>query len=287
MLDRTRGLARAEGDPKGPSQGEPVADFDIAACVALIDPLAALAARAAIVIRQSSCDGLRRKADGSPVTAADEAAEAVICEGLQKLVPDVPVISEEQMARGESRALGSDGLAYFLVDPLDGTREFIAGRNEFTVNIALMHGGVPILGVIVAPAFELMWRGVVGHGADRMSIAGRTAPTPIQTRPRPPKPVVVVSRSHLDPQTIAYLQTLPQAVTESSGSSLKFCRIAEGTADLYPRLAPTRDWDIAAGHAIVQAAGGTVTDPDGSLLVYGTPDLLIPHFVATGDPRMT
>jgi 3'(2'), 5'-bisphosphate nucleotidase len=120
-----------------------------------------------------------------------------------------------------------------------------------------------------------------------MSTGGRTAPTPIQTRPRPPKPVVVVSRSHLDHKTSAYLQTLPQAMTESSGSSLKFCRIAEGTADLYPRLAPTHDWDIAAGHAIVQAAGGTVTDPDGSPLVYGTPDLLIPHFVATGDPRMT
>jgi 3'(2'), 5'-bisphosphate nucleotidase len=287
MLDRTRGLARAKGDSKGPSQGDTVADFDIAACLALIDPLAALAARAANVIRQLGCDGLRRKADGSPVTAADEAAEAVICEGLQKLAPDVPVVSEEQMARGESRAPGCASLAYFLVDPLDGTREFIAGRNEFTVNIALMHGGAPILGVIVAPAYELMWRGVVGHGADRMSTGGRTAPTPIQTRPRPPKPVVVVSRSHLDHKTSAYLQTLPQAMTESSGSSLKFCRIAEGTADLYPRLAPTHDWDIAAGHAIVQAAGGTVTNPDGSPLVYGTPDLLIPHFVATGDPRMT
>jgi 3'(2'), 5'-bisphosphate nucleotidase len=264
-----------------------VADFDIAACMALIDPLAAIAARAARVIRRSGCDGLRRKADGSPVTAADEAAEAVICEGLQKLMPDAPVISEEQMARGERRALGGASLAYFLVDPLDGTREFIAGRDEFTVNIALMRAGVPILGVIVAPAYGLMWRGVVGRGADRMSTDGRTASTPIRTRPRPTKPVVVVSRSHLDPKTSAYLQTLPQAVTEVSGSSLKFCRIAEGTADLYPRLAPTRDWDIAAGHAIVQAAGGTVTDPDGSPLVYGTPDLLIPHFVATGDPRLT
>ena len=264
-----------------------MAHFDIAACVALMDPLAAIAARAASVIRQSGCEALRRKADGSPVTAADEVAEAVICEGLKELVPGVPVISEEQVARGESRVRDSAGLAYFLVDPLDGTREFIAGRDEYTVNIALMRAGVPILGVIAAPAYELMWRGVVGHGADRMATVGGTSATAIQTRPRPSKPVVMVSRSHLDPKTSAYLQTLPEAVTETSGSSLKFCRIAEGTADLYPRLAPTHDWDIAAGHAIVRAAGGTVTNPDGSPLVYGRPDLLIPHFVATGDPRMT
>jgi 3'(2'), 5'-bisphosphate nucleotidase len=275
-------------DPaKALEPGDTVADFDIAACAALMDPLAAIAARAANVIRQAGCEGLRRKADGSPVTAADDAAEAVICEGLRELAPGVPVISEEQVARGENHALASASLAYFLVDPLDGTREFIAGRDEFTVNIALMRAAVPLLGVIAAPAYELMWRGIVGHGADRMATVGGSSPTPIQTRPRPPKPVVMVSRSHLDPKTSAYLQALPHAVTETFGSSLKFCRIAEGTADLYPRLAPTHDWDIAAGHAIVRAAGGTVTTPDGSPLAYGTPDLLIPHFVATGDPRMT
>jgi 3'(2'), 5'-bisphosphate nucleotidase len=264
-----------------------VADFEITACVELMDLLAAVAANAAAVIRQSRREALRHKADGSPVTAADEAAEAVICKSLHSIAPDVPVISEERAARGECRAPADADDSYFLVDPLDGTREFVAGRDEFTVNIALMRAGVPVLGVIAAPALELVWRGLVGHGADRMATVGRTSPTQIQTRPRPLKPVVMVSRSHLDPNTSAYLQVLPQAATETCGSSLKFCRVAEGTADLYPRLSPTHDWDVAAGHAIVRAAGGTVTAPDGSPVAYGTPDLLIPHFVAAGDPRMT
>jgi len=264
-----------------------VADFDIAVCLALVDLVTAVAARAADVIRQSSREALRRKADSSPVTAADEAAEALICQGLKDLAPSIPIISEEQAARGEARAPGDASASYFLVDPLDGTRGFIEGRDEFTVNIALMRAGLPILGVIAAPAHNLMWRGLVGHGAERIATIGMTSPTPIQTRPRPHKPVVVVSRSHLDPNTKAYHQTLPQGVTKAFGSSLKFCRIAEGTADLYPRLGPTSDWDVAAGHAIVRAAGGTVTAPDGSSLVYGTPDLRIPQFVATGDSRMT
>jgi 3'(2'), 5'-bisphosphate nucleotidase len=265
-----------------------VADFDIAVSGWLFDLLPAVAASAAAVIRQSRREALRHKADGSPVTAADESAEAVICKSLDSIAPGVPVISEERAARGECGAPADAGDNYFLVDPLDGTREFIAGRDEFTVNIALMRAGVPVLGVIAAPALELVWRGLVGHGADRMATTlGINTPVPIQTRLRPPKPVVMVSRSHLDPNTSAYLRTLPQGVTETCGSSLKFCRVAEGTADLYPRLAPTHDWDVAAGHAIVRAAGGTVTAPDGLPLVYGTLDLLIPHFVATGDPRMT
>lgn len=252
-----------------------------------LDLLAGLAAHAAGIIRRSRREVLRRKPDGSPVTAADEAAETAICAGLKQFAPNVPVISEEQVSRGECLALADAGDSYFLVDPLDGTREFIAGRDEFTVNIALIRDGAPVLGVIAAPAYDLMWRGIVGHGADRMATVGRTSPTPIRTRPRPSEPVVMVSRSHLDPNTSAYLRTLPQGVTETCGSSLKFCRIAEGTADLYPRLAPTHDWDVAAGHAIVRAAGGIVSAPGGSPLVYGTPDLLIPQFVAIGDPRMT
>jgi 3'(2'), 5'-bisphosphate nucleotidase len=264
-----------------------VAYLDNVAYSDLLDLLAGLAAHAADIIRRSRREMLHRKADGSPVTAADEAAEAAICAGLEHFAPTVPVISEERAARGECRALADADDSYFLVDPLDGTREFIAGRDEFTVNIALMRAGVPVLGIVAAPALELVWRGLVGHGADRMATAGSTSPTRIQTRRRPPKPVVMVSRSHLDANTSAYLRTLPRGVTETCGSSLKFCRVAEGTADLYPRLAPTHDWDVAAGHAIVRAAGGAVTAPDGSHLAYGTPDLLIPHFVATGDPRMT
>jgi 3'(2'), 5'-bisphosphate nucleotidase len=265
-----------------------VAYLDNVAYADVLDLLAALAAHAAGIIRRSRREALRHKADGSPVSAADEAAEAAICKSLDSIAPGVPVISEERAGRGECRAPADAGDSYFLVDPLDGTREFIAGRDEFTVNIALMRAGAPVLGVIAAPALQLVWRGLVGHGADRMATTlGRNTPTPIQARPRPPKPLVMVSRSHLDPNTSAYLQTLPQGVTEACGSSLKFCRIAEGRADLYPRLAPTHDWDVAAGHAIVRAAGGTVTAPDGAPLVYGTPDLLIPQFVATGDPRMT
>ena len=276
------------GKPAPKSGQEVTVDYlDNVAYADLMDLLAALAAEAAGVIQRSRREMLRHKADGSPVTAADETAEAVICAGLKHLAPGVPVISEERAARGECHAPAKPDASYFLVDPLDGTREFIAGRDEFTVNIALMRAGEPILGVIAAPAYELMWRGLVGHGADRMATDARTSPSPIQTRPRPPKPVVMVSRSHLDPNTSGYLQTLPQSVTETCGSSLKFCRIAEGTADLYPRLGPTHDWDVAAGHAIVRAAGGTVLAPDGSSLVYGTPDLLIPQFVAIGDPRMT
>ena len=263
-----------------------MAVFDLAECGGLMDDLTAIAMRAAEAIQRSRREALRLKADGSPVTAADEAAEAVIREGLKSLAPGVRIVSEEQAASGKA-VLPADR-TYFLVDPLDGTREFIAGRNEFTVNIALVAAGTPVLGIITAPPLELMWRGIVGHGADRMAItAGGNAPAPIHTRPRPRKPVVMVSRSHLDTNTSAYLEALPQKVPETCGSSLKFCRIAEGTADLYPRLGPTHDWDVAAGHAIVEAAGGAVAVPDGSPLVYGSRDLLIPHFVATGDPRMT
>jgi 3'(2'), 5'-bisphosphate nucleotidase len=264
-----------------------VADFDNVAYADLMDALAGLAAQAAGIIRRSRREALRRKADGSPVTAADEAAEAAICKGLKDLAPGVPVISEERAARGECHAPTKPDASYFLVDPLDGTREFIAGRDEFTVNIALIRAGEPVLGVIAAPALQLVWRGLVGHGADRVATAGTTSPTPIQTRPRPPKPVVMVSRSHLDPNTGAYLEMLFQGVTETCGSSLKFCRIADGTADLYPRLGPTHDWDVAAGHAIVRAAGGTVSALGGAPLVYGTQNLVIPQFVAIGDPRMT
>ncbi len=226
---------------------------------------------------------VRTKADGSPVTAADEAAEAIICAGLGRLAAGVPIISEEHAARERPTAIERG--SYFLVDPLDGTREFIAGRDEYTINIALMTDGAPILGIICAPALGLTWRGIVEQGADRITrAAGDGArPTSIRARPRPAREVaIVVSRSHLDARTRAYVDGFAQAKLVQSGSSIKFCRIAEGAADIYPRLAPTRDWDIAAGHAILKAAGGSVTAPDGSPLHYGTPDLLIPAFIASG-----
>ncbi len=249
-----------------------------------MDALTALSARAADAIR-AAAGGIRSKADGSPVTPADEAAEAVIRDGLRRLAPDMPIISEEQAARQTPESVGKDA-SYFLVDPLDGTREFIAGRDEYTINIAVVTAGVPVLGIIAAPALDLAWRGIVGHGAERIALAQHTTsqPTAIHTRPRSQSaPVVLLSRSHLDARTEDYLKQFPQAKRIQCGSAIKFCRLAEGAADLYPRLGPTHDWDTAAGHAIVTAAGGRVTAPDGTALVYGTSELLIPAFLAWGE----
>jgi 3'(2'), 5'-bisphosphate nucleotidase len=262
-----------------------VPTLDAAVCADLMDELTGITAQAAKAILDFAIDtGLRSKADGSPVTAADEAAEAIICDGLKRLAPAVPVISEEHAAREAPKPVV--GGSYFLVDPLDGTREFIAGRDEYTINIALMTNGTPLFGIICAPALGDLWRGIVGRGAERLSFASPTdAPTPIRTRLRPEsEAVVMVSRSHLEARTKSYVNGLPGAKLVQSGSSIKFCRLAEGAADLYPRLAPTHDWDIAAGHAILKAAGGGVTAPDGTPLVYGTHDLLIPAFLAWGDP---
>jgi 3'(2'), 5'-bisphosphate nucleotidase len=259
---------------------------DAAACAELAPALTALAARVSVTIRERArTEGIRTKADGSPVTAADVAAESAIREGLARLAPALPIVSEEQ---AEHPVPGRDD-SYFLVDPLDGTREFVAGRNEYAINIALMTKATPVLGVIAAPALGQIWRGIVGIGAERLAFAadGKVlSPGPIHTRKRPRhETAVLVSRSHLDAHTQAYLDSLPQSRAMASGSAIKFCRIAEGAADLYPRLAPTRDWDVAAGQALVEAAGGRVQAPDGQPLRYGTAELLIPGFIATGDAR--
>lgn len=258
--------------------------LDAAACAPLMGEMTKVAARAARTILDFAAKpDVRRKADGSPVTAADEAAEAVIYEALQELAPELPIVSEERASREKPPATGRG--SYFLVDPLDGTREFIAGRMEYTVNIALMSDGMPICGVICAPASAEFWRGIVGQGAERIEGLSLDVTRRIRTRPRPQsEPVIVVSRSHLDSQTQAYIARFPGATLLQSGSSIKFCRVAEGSADLYPRLGPTRDWDVAAGHAILKAAGGEVTTPDGSPLRYGSDQLLIPAFIASGSP---
>jgi 3'(2'), 5'-bisphosphate nucleotidase len=266
----------------------PVSTFNIAAGAALLEGLTSVGVSAAadISLRRANVH-IRHKADGSPVTDADEAAEAAIREGLSRLTPAVPIVSEEQAEREKPTVTARD---YYLVDPLDGTREFIAGRDEYTVNIALMSDGTPVLGVIVAPALGIIWRGVVGKGAERLRFSGDTVSEPeiIQTRVRPQgELIVVVSRSHLDRKTQGYLDDLPHTRTFVSGSSVKFCRLAEGAADHYPRLGPTRDWDVAAGHAILAAAGGSVIDLDGGDLVYGTPALRIPSFLAWGGPVPT
>jgi 3'(2'), 5'-bisphosphate nucleotidase len=260
-----------------------VAKFDAPACAELLAAMTTLGARAALAIRAAADrGGVRYKDDGSPVTAADTEAEAAIRAGLAAIAPALPIVSEED---AEHRHVAA-GASYFLVDPLDGTREFIAGRDEYAIAIALMTDGAPLLGVIVAPALGIIWRGAVGLGAARLAFAddGTTSPPDrIHARKRPQRePIVLVSRSHLDPRTQAYLHGLPQPRTIACGSALKFCRIAEGAADIYPRLAPTHDWDVAAGHAIIVAAGGRMLAPDGARLCYGTPEFLIPGFIATG-----
>jgi len=252
-----------------------------------MDALTKITISAAEAIGSQGQGGVNIKADGSPVTAADEAAEAVIREGLEHLSPAIPIISEEEVERERPNITGE---SYFLVDPLDGTKEFISGRDEYTINIALVADGRPILGVITAPAQGLIWRGAVGRGAERLKFSGQQAGTPqaIKTRPRPEgELIVMVSRSHLEARTQAYLDRFPRTHRVGCGSSVKFCRLAEGAADLYPRLAPTHDWDIAAGHAILVAAGGSVTYPDGGALCYGSPTLIIPAFLAWGGPAPT
>jgi len=277
---------RAVPNPKEKAKEPAVAAFDANACEALMEELTAIAARAAAAVRQSGAASLRQKADGSPVTAADQAAEAVILQDLKRLAPGVPIVSEEQSAEDQAHARTSPDATYFLVDPLDGTREFIAGRDEFTINIALVNLGTPLTGIIAAPATDMAWRGIVGRGAERLTLTGQSERTAIRTRPCSARPVIMVSRSHLDPDTQAYLAGVAQASSVTCGSSIKFCRIAEGSADLYPRLAPPHDWDVAAGHALVLAAGGDVRAANGSPLVYGTPKRLIPDFIARGDPRL-
>jgi 3'(2'), 5'-bisphosphate nucleotidase len=262
-----------------------VASFDITAGRALIAELTAISVAAASeIMRSRGSGGVRIKPDGSPVTNADEAADAAIRDGLMHLAPGFPIVSEEYTDR--EKAAGK-GASYFLVDPLDGTQDFIAGRDEYTVNVGLISGGSPILGIVTAPALGLIWRGIVGRGAERLEFSSRHAstPEPIHTRSRPHgELIVMVSRSHLDTSTKAYVDSLPHARCVACGSSMKFCRLAEGGADHYPRLGPTRDWDVAAGHAVLVAAGGSVIPPKGGDLIYGTPELRIPGFLAWGGP---
>lgn len=255
---------------------------------ALLEPLTKLVLRAGAAIMAIPRDAkVTQKPDGSPVTPADLAADQVIAEGLAQIAPHVPVLSEECCGNGRPTS-GS----FFVVDPLDGTKEYIAGRNEFTVNLALVCDGVPVLGIIGAPARGLAWRGVVGHGAEQLTVAAdgvSFAATAIRTRPLPQRGepwTATVSRSHLDPATVAFIDARPGAVHATLGSSLKFCWIAEGKADIYPRLAPICEWDIAAGAALVVAAGGKVTDAAGAPLRFDAPrpNFIVPEFIAWGDP---
>jgi 3'(2'), 5'-bisphosphate nucleotidase len=266
-----------------PSVSAPIPTVDDS----LLDELTAIVARAAAAILAIAPAGLtpRMKADHSPVTAADQAAEAVILESLARLLPGLPVVSEEAAARGEACAAAA---TLALVDPLDGTREIIEGRSEYTVNVAIVADRVPVLGLVAAPALGLLWRGVVGRGAERLRLVGPSRQavdsTPIRTRRAPSHGLVAaVSRSHFDANTASFVDRLPIAERIVCGSALKFCRIAEGAADVYPRLSPTCEWDVAAGHAVIAAAGGMVTTPAGGPILYGREGFRIPGFIAWGD----
>lgn len=253
-----------------------------ASLVRELSELVACAARAILAFNARAV-GTRCKEDASPVTEADEAADAVLGEGLARLLPGIPVVSEEG-----PRPAGALGAAFILVDPLDGTREFIAGRAEYTVNVAVIIDGRPVLGIVAAPALGLLWRGAAGASAERLTLdpaEGLGRAEPIHTRARADGFVALVSRSHLDPRSAELLARLPVAETLACGSSLKFCRIAEASADLYPRLAPTSEWDIAAGDAVLTAAGGIVLGLDGAPLRYGhvAEGFRVPGFVAWGD----
>jgi 3'(2'), 5'-bisphosphate nucleotidase len=216
------------------------------------------------------------KPDSSPVTEADRAAELVILAALARAAPGVPVIAEEEVAAGRIPAHDD---TYFLVDPLDGTKEFVRGGDDYTVNIGLIEGGVPKLGVVFAPATGRLHGGCVGAGAWLDEGSGQT---PIRTRERPGETTAVASKSHLNQATIDYLEAAAGACGYVSiGSSLKFCIVAEGRADIYPRAAPTSEWDTAAGHAVLLAAGGLVDGPNGQALRYGKPAFQNRAFVAT------
>ena len=264
--------------------------IDLNTAVALIEPLTELVALAgaAILAIDRNAMLVAGKIDGSPVTEADLAADRIINDGLVRLAPGIPALSEERADLAEPPYEGS----FFLIDPLDGTKEFVAGRAEFTVNLALVTKGKPLLGIIGAPALGLIWRGLVGRGAERLARAkGTFRAEPIHTQPFPQagQPwTVAVSRSHGDARTEAFIGARPGARREMLGSAIKFAKVAEGSVDIYPRLAPTHEWDVAAGHAIVTAAGGKITDPQGAELRFGrgTKDFIVSGFVAWGDPSV-
>ncbi len=224
---------------------------------------------------------VRGKADASPVTNADERAEAVLLAALARLTPDIPVVSEEAASAGQVPAIGNQ---FWLVDPLDGTREFVQRNGEFTVNVALIDQGRPVLGVVLAPALGRLFAGAHGLGA---FVEEGGARRPIRSRAVPAEGLTVVSsRSHGDAVALdAFLAGRQVAASVTAGSSLKLCLIAAGEADLYPRFGRTMEWDIAAGHAVLTAAGGEVHTLDGQLLGYGKPGLENPHFVASGLAR--
>jgi 3'(2'), 5'-bisphosphate nucleotidase len=254
---------------------------------ALLQSLIYTAQRAggAIMAVYATDFAVKDKADASPVTVADEAAEKIILADLAMIAPGVPVVAEEAAAAGKVPVIAE---RFFLVDPLDGTREFVSRRDEFTVNVALIENGAPVLGVVFAPArHELYWGDVEAGKAGHIDAdPDGTMPSmgaAIVARPVPAQGLTAVaSRSHRTPETDAFLSNYSVAEFLSIGSSLKFCMVAAGRADVYPRIGTTMEWDTAAGHAVLSAAGGSVTDLEGGPFRYGKPGFRNGNFIAWG-----
>ncbi len=235
---------------------------------------------AGATIEQLKAAGLqsRDKADASPVTEADEAAERILAAAVRALEPEALIVGEEAASAGH---LPPPARRFWLIDPLDGTRDFLAGRDGYTVNLALVVDGVPVFGLVLHPPTARLWGGAAGEGAWRLDAGGRAR---IRTRPLPPAPALIVSHSHLDERTRAWAEAVTGASRTSAGSSLKFCLLAEGAADAYPRFGPTMEWDTAAADAVLRAAGGVTHGEDGALLRYGKPGYRNGPFLALADP---
>jgi 3'(2'), 5'-bisphosphate nucleotidase len=245
--------------------------------------LARIAAARIMAIYDTAFD-VEHKADASPLTAADLASHHCIVDGLRQLTPGIPVLSEES-ADGVAAAQRRQWDVLWVVDPLDGTREFVKRNGEFTVNIALVDQGVAVFGVIQQPVTGALWHGLHGAGAFRRD--GDSDVALHTCRPASAPLRVAASRSHRDTRTEAFMQRMGQTEPMAQGSSLKFCRIAEGAMDVYPRFAPTSEWDTAAGQAIVEAAGGVVVDPRGRPLRYNQRETVLNgDFLALGDPQL-
>ena len=227
--------------------------------------------------------GVEVKSDNSPVTRADIAAHNIIEAGLEKLTPEIPLLSEEsgelsyETRKGWSR--------YWLVDPLDGTKEFIHKRSEFTVNIALIDKGEPVFGVVYVPVQEVIYYGTAGKGAMKVGTDGTVTELSVKGYSLGERPSLVVSKSHRGEALEAFISSLGDINIKDFGSSLKLCVVAEGDADLYPKFGPTMEWDTAAAQAVVEAAGGRVTDHSGERLRYNKEDLHNPDFMVFGNPH--
>lgn len=221
---------------------------------------------------------VQTKEDNSPITAADLASHHVIVDGLRALTPEIPILSEESANAPWTER--KNWTRFWLVDPIDGTKDFTNRTGEFTVNIALIENGEPVMGVVTAPALDEAYWGIKGLGAWKRDADGNTRKLEVVD---PPKAVrAVASKNHMNDETRAFIEQLGEHELVQAGSSLKFCRIAEGQADIYPRLGPTCEWDTGAAHAVLSAAGGKVNQLDGTPLAYGKEDVLNPYFIASG-----